>query len=148
VSVPLRAPATFTAALNPTVPLPVPVAPDVMVSHGTLLLAVHAHALVVVTVTVPVPPSTGMFWLVGEIAYVHGATKAAWFTVNVWPAIATVPVRAPPLFAAMLRPTEPSPVPVAPEVTVIHGAPLVAVHAQAAAVVTVTVVVLAPASTF
>jgi hypothetical protein len=71
------------AAVNPTVPLPVPDAPDVMVSHGALLLAVHAHALVVVTVTVPAPPSTGMVWLVGEIAYVHGATNAAWFTVKV-----------------------------------------------------------------
>ena len=49
----------FAAALNPTVPVPVPVAPDVMLSHGALLTAVHAHALVVVTVTVPVPPSTG-----------------------------------------------------------------------------------------
>ena len=67
VSVPLREPAILTAALNPTVPGPVPEAPDVIVSHGTLLLAVHAHALVVVTVTVPVPPSAGMAWLVGAI---------------------------------------------------------------------------------
>jgi len=79
----LREPAVFTAALNPTDPFPVPAAPDVMVSHGALLLAVHAHALVVVTVTVPVPPSAGTFWLVGAIENVHGATNAAWLTVNV-----------------------------------------------------------------
>jgi hypothetical protein len=59
----------------------------------------------------------------------------------------TVPVRGPSAFAAMLRPTEPLPVPDAPAVTLIHGAPLVAVHAQAAVVVTVTVVVLGPAAT-
>jgi hypothetical protein len=79
---------------------------------------------------------------------VHGATKAAWFTVNDWFAIETVPLRAPPVFAAMPRPIEPLPVPDAPEVTVIHGAPLDAVHAQAVAVVIVTVAVLAPAPTF
>ena len=48
----------------------------------------------------------------------------------------------------MLRPTDPFPVPDAPDVTVIHEAPLDAVHAQAAAVVIVTEVVLAPAPTF
>jgi hypothetical protein len=63
-------------------------------------------------------------------------------------AIVTVPVRAPTVFAAMLSPTDPLPVPDAPDVTVIHAAPLLAVHAQAAVVVTVTVVVLAPATTF
>jgi hypothetical protein len=50
--------------------------------------------------------------------------------------------------AATLRPTDPLPVPDAPEVTVIHGAPLAAVHEQPAAVVTATVGVLALASTF
>jgi hypothetical protein len=48
----------------------------------------------------------------------------------------------------MLRPTDPLPVPDAPDVTVIHGAPLDDVQAQAAVVVTVTVVVLALATTF
>jgi len=48
----------------------------------------------------------------------------------------------------MLRPTEPLPVPDAPDVTVIHGAALAVVHAQAAVVVTVTVEVFAFASTF
>ena len=48
----------------------------------------------------------------------------------------------------MLTATEPLPVPDAPDVTVIHGAPLVAVHVHAAVVVTVTVVLLALAPTF
>ena len=59
----------------------------------------------------------------------------------------TVPLRAAPVFAAMLRPTDPLPVPDAPDVTVIHGAPLDAVHAQAAVVVTATTDVRAFAST-
>jgi hypothetical protein len=82
------------------------------------------------------------------IEYVHGATNASWFTVNVWPAIVTVPALAAPVFAAMLMPTEPLPVPDAPAVTVIHGAPLAAVHVQTAVVVTETLVVVAAAVTF
>jgi hypothetical protein len=64
-------------------------------------------------------------------------------TVNVCVAIAIVPARGVPVFAATLKPTVPLPVPEAPLVTVIHGAPLTAVHAHAAVVVTVTVPVLA-----
>jgi hypothetical protein len=59
-----------------------------------------------------------------------------------------VPVRAPPVFAATLNPTAPFPVPVAPDVTVIHCALLLAVHAHAAVVVTLTVPVLAAAGAF
>jgi hypothetical protein len=53
VRVPVRAAPLFAAALNPTEPLPVPVAPDVTLSHGALLAAVHVHPLPAVTVTVP-----------------------------------------------------------------------------------------------
>jgi hypothetical protein len=66
-------------------------------------------------------------------------------TVNVCVAIAIVPTRGVPVFAATLKPTVPVPVPEAPLVTVIHGAPLTAVHAHAAVVVTVTVPMLAVA---
>jgi hypothetical protein len=62
----------------------------------------------------------------------------AWVTVNDKPAIVSVPVREPPGFAATLKPTEPFPVPLAPDVTVIHIALLVAVHVQLPAVVTLT----------
>jgi hypothetical protein len=58
--------------------------------------------------------------------------------VNVWPAIVTVPVRATPVvFAATARTTVPLPVPEPPLVIVIHESFGVAVHAQAAPVVTV-----------
>jgi hypothetical protein len=61
VNVADRAPATLTATLKVTIPLPVPLAPDVTVTHGALLLAVHAQVAPVVTVTVPEPPSAGKF---------------------------------------------------------------------------------------
>jgi hypothetical protein len=60
----------------------------------------------------------------------------------------TVPVRALPVLAATLNPTEPFPVPEAPAVIVIHCTPLVAVHVQPAAVVIDTVPVFAFALTF
>jgi len=59
VSTPVRKAPEFAAALNPTVPLPLPEAPDVTVSHGTLLLAVHVHPVAVITPTEPVAPAAG-----------------------------------------------------------------------------------------
>jgi hypothetical protein len=62
-------------------------------------------------------------------------------TVNVWPAIVTVPVRcAAAEFAAMVMLTVPLPVPLAPPVTVIHAALLAAVHAQLEVELTLTLV--------
>ena len=43
VSVPTRARPVFAAAFTVTVPLPLPLAPDVIVSHDALLVVVHAH---------------------------------------------------------------------------------------------------------
>jgi hypothetical protein len=57
-------------------------------------------------------------------------------------------MRAAPVFAAILRPTDPFPVPDPPDVIVSHvGALLVAVQVHAAVVVTVTDAVFAFAST-
>ncbi len=42
-----------------TVPLPVPLAPEVIVIQLSLLLAVHEQLLAVVTVTVPLPAEAG-----------------------------------------------------------------------------------------
>lgn len=60
-------------------------------------------------------------------------------TVKVRAAIVTVPVRSAPVFAVRLRTTVPLPVPDAPEVTVIHGALLAAVHEHPSSVITLTV---------
>jgi hypothetical protein len=70
---------------------------------------------------------------------VQTVTPVRCVTVKVWPAIVTVPVRSAPVFAVRLRRTDPFPVPVAPDVTVMNAALLVAVHAQPAPAVTVTV---------
>jgi hypothetical protein len=74
-----------------TEPLPVPVAPALIVIHATLLVAAHAHPVPAVTVTVPVLAEETTLADVGEIAGVHGA--AACETVNVSPPIVSVPVR-------------------------------------------------------
>ena len=59
VMVPLWVPVVvLAAALKATVPLPVPLAPDVTVSQDVLLLAaVHAHVAPAVTATLPVLPA-------------------------------------------------------------------------------------------
>jgi hypothetical protein len=58
--------------------------------------------------------------------------------VNVAPAIVSVPLRLEAtVFAATSNVTEPLPDPLAPPVTVIHAALLVAVHAQPVAAATV-----------
>jgi hypothetical protein len=82
--------------------LPLPDAPEVTVIHAALLDEVQAHADPAVTATEPVPPAAGADALVGSIEYAHAGAGAipACVTVNVCPAIVTVPVRAPPVLAA------------------------------------------------
>ena len=79
------------AAVNPTVPEPVPAVPLEIVTHDAPLVAVHAHPELVVTMTVPLPPAADSDRLAGEIVYAHAV--AAWLTENVLPPAVTVPVR-------------------------------------------------------
>ena len=72
--------------------------------------------------------------------YEQGVPAAAWFTVNVWPPMVSVPLRAFPVFAAMVNDTLPLLVPLAPAVIVSHDALLTAVHAHPDPAVTATVV--------
>ena len=133
VSVPARGVWSVLAATeNCTVPLPVPDAPAVIDSHGTLAVADHAQPVPVVTSTEPVVLDAPTDCELADREYVHGVDDTPdWVTVNVWPAIVAVPVRAAedPL-AATVIPTAPSPAPLAPAVIVSHGAWLVAVHSQ------------------
>jgi hypothetical protein len=62
-----------------------------MLTQGTLLVAVQLQSLEVVTLTVVLPPADVNKPLVGEIEKVQG--MPSWFTVKVWPAIVSVPVR-------------------------------------------------------
>jgi hypothetical protein len=70
----------FAAAVNPTDPLPEPLAPDVIVIHRSAVLAVHAQADAAVTAIVPVPPPAATACDVGEIVYVQ--LTPACVTVN------------------------------------------------------------------
>ncbi len=69
-------------------------------------------------------------------------------TVKVWPETLMVPERAGPELPWMKYPTAPLPLPLAPEVTVIHGALLDAAHPQPPAAVTATLPNAPDAATF
>ena len=115
-----------------------------IVSHAAPLVAVHAQPVLVVTaIGEPAPPADPIEALPGAIEYMQDGA-AACVTVNVRPATVSSPVRVAPVFAAAVNPTVPAPLPVAPEVIVSHEAPLEAVHAQSARVVTVTAVPAPP----
>ena len=114
-----------------------------MVSHASLAAAVQLQPVPALTVTVPVAAAgDARFDDVGAIVNVHGAP--GWFTVNVLPAIVSVPLREP---AAVLAPTlyvtVPLPVPLAPAVTESQPVFVVAVHVQPELAVTATVPVVA-----
>ena len=67
VNVPVRGTElAFADALKPTLPLPLPVAPLVTVSHPVLLLTpVQAHPVGAATAVEPVPPVDATDWLGG-----------------------------------------------------------------------------------
>jgi hypothetical protein len=118
--------------------LPEPLLPVFTVNHWVLVDAVHAQPVPAVTETEPVADAAPIEVLVGEMLKVQG-TGASCVTVNVRPAIVAVPVRCVvPVFAATEYPTVPLPLPLAPDVIVIHDAELDAVHAQPVVVVTLT----------
>ena len=121
VSVPLRGDVLGLAdALNATLPLPLPVAPPVTVNHPvSLLTPVQAHPVDAVTFVEPVAVPAAIDWLGGEMEYIHCAPACV--TLNVWPPMVSVPVRALVSgLAAALNATVPLPVPLAPLVNVNH----------------------------
>lgn len=66
VTMPIRDPApVLGATLNPTVPGPEPLVPDVIEIQGTLLTAPHPQPAPVVTALLPAPPSPPKVWLAG-----------------------------------------------------------------------------------
>jgi hypothetical protein len=54
--VPVRWGPELASAVNPTLPLPVPEAPEVIVIQVALLTAIHEHPFWLVTVTLSLPP--------------------------------------------------------------------------------------------
>ena len=113
---------------------------EVNVIHEALFVAVQEHPLRTDTLMKPAPPIAGKESLDRLMSYSQGSGAASICeTVNVWPAIVSEPIRgAPLLLSGAVKPTEPLPVPVAPDVMVIHDTLLRAVQEQCAAVVTVT----------
>jgi hypothetical protein len=130
-----------------TVPLPVPLDAPGIVSHGALDVATHAHVGVeAVTVTVPVPPSAVTFAVVGEMVNVHdggGGGVPDCVTVTVRPASVTVADRSAPLLAATVSVTLVSPLPLV-ALSVTHGTPLDAVHAQLPCAASIRTIALPP----
>ena len=116
--------------------MPLPLAPVLTVIHVALLLAVQVQPVAAVTVTVPEPAADVTLADAGDTVGAHG-TAACSVTVNVDPAMVSVPVRlVVPVLAALLNVTVPDPEPDAPALTVIHAALLTAVHAQPVPAVT------------
>jgi hypothetical protein len=118
VSVPERPGPLVEATVKFTVPFPVPLAPAVIEIHGRLLAAVQAQPGGATTDTLPVPPDAGTDCASDEIANVHPSPCV---TVTVWPATVNVPDREGPSAAATLNVTVPVPLPLLPNVIVIHG---------------------------
>jgi hypothetical protein len=73
-----------------TVPLPLPLAPDVTVIHDALLTAVHPQPLPPVTVTLPDPPLDPTLCDVGDTLKLHTPASV---TVTVCPPTVRVPER-------------------------------------------------------
>ena len=83
--------------------MPTPVAPAgvVIVSHVAFDCTVHAHVAPVVTVTLPLPAPLPKFALGALNPNVHVGGAPACVTLNVCPAIVSVPLRSDvPVFAA------------------------------------------------
>ena len=164
-SVPVRSAPVFATAVNETEPGPEPLAPDVMLSHDALEVALHVHPAVVSTeIGPPAPPLVSTDAVVGLTVNEHvgsvggtvgsvvggraGAELESCVKVTLRPAIVTDAERSPPLLAATVSVTEPGPVPVAPAVMVTHDSSAFDVQAQPASVSTVIRVLPPAAPTF
>jgi hypothetical protein len=89
---PRRVSAAEPATENVTVPLPTPVAPDLIEIQETRLMAVHSHADAVVTATLPVPPCESNVAAVRSSVNRHGA--ASWVSATRWSLTAMLAVLA------------------------------------------------------
>ena len=142
------APVGFGVTDRLTVPFPVPEEPDVMLSQARDSDAVHEHVDADgVTVMLYAPPATIGLTGFGLTEYVQ-ATGALCVTVNVFPAIVTVPVRGDAaVFCVHVTVVEPDPEPL-PGDTLSHDALSVAVQLDGLhpAGVAVTVTACEPAA--
>ena len=139
VMVPVRSVSSlFLSTEYTTVPLPVPVLPDVTAIHAVVLTADHWHWSPALIANVPVALSLPNEAFAGEMSIVHGAWPSS-LTATDWPAIVNVPVRSVALgFGVRLTLTTPFPAPLAPPVMLIQPLSDEAVQVHWAPAVTVT----------
>jgi hypothetical protein len=137
----------FAATLNPTEPLPLPLAPLVTVIQLTLAAADHGQPAPAVTFVDPLPPAAVADRLVDESENVHPAPACV--TVKTWPAAVIVPTRCDVLLlAAAENDIVPLPLPDAPAVTLSHDVLLLTlVQVQPAGADTAADPVAPPATT-
>ena len=110
----------FAATKYPVVPFPVPALPELIEIQSLFEMVVQAQPVCVLMPMVPVPPAAVKLLEPGVIEKVQ-LLPPAWVTVKVSPAIFIVPVLdVDPVLAATVKPTVPLPLPVAPEVILIH----------------------------
>jgi hypothetical protein len=141
----VRCAPVLAATVSVTLPFPLPLPPPTVI-HAAGFAVDQAQPAPAVTLTDVVSPEAADERELEEIAYEQGAA-ASCVTLKVWPAMVAVPVRAlVAVFAATARLTVPLPLPLAPLATLSHAAPLDAVQAQPAGLVTATVSV-SPAAT-
>jgi len=140
VSVPVRDEVpVLSVNAKATVPLPVPLAPDVMETHERVSVVVQLQPAAVVTLTLPVPAAAAGVSKVGAAVKVHGGGAPACVTVTVWPATVTLAVRGEvDVLAVNEKMVVPLPMPVAPELIEIQETLSDAAQLQPAAVVTLT----------
>ena len=129
----------FLSTEYPTVPLPVPVLPDVTAIQAVVLTADHWHWSPALTAKVPVAlslPNEAFAWR--DVECVQGTWPSS-LTATDWPAIVNVPARSVVLvFGVRLTLTTPFPAPLSPLVMLIQPLSEEAVHVHWAAAVTVT----------
>jgi hypothetical protein len=125
VSVPVRALPVLAVTENATEPLPLPLAPDVIVSHASALDAVQAHPAAMFTAVELLPAVAAIDALAGANVARH---EPVCVTVSVWPAIVAVPMRVFPGFDAAEIVTAPLPTPLPTPTTASQATLLMAVH--------------------
>ena len=124
--------------MNVTVPLPLPLAPPLMVSQAALLVAAHVQPVAAVTTVLDDPAAEVSVAEVGDTPKVHAAPS--WITETVWPATVNMPLRCDVEgLAVALNVTVPLPLPLAPPLMVSQVALLLAVHVHPVAAVTAVV---------
>src|SRR5215475_11479138 len=129
----------FEAAEKDTVPLPLPLAPDVIVIHELFVTAPHEHDAAAETEKLPVPPDAGTDLFVGVMDVTQDEVGPACSIVTTSPAMVSVALRGAAPFLLERTPKLTVPLPLPPAVNrLINGAVLLTVHAQPAGAGTLT----------